>query len=71
MEFLIGIALVVMAFSFLLKDLTNFIKQLHSFKPKGLLNNGKKLNFNLTISSINRKKEVCASITNSKKDNLD
>lgn len=41
--------------AFLFEKLTNFIKQLHSSKPKGLLGSGKYLKMGITISSENKK----------------
>lgn len=72
MEIFVGIAIVIISLYFLLKGLTDFVKQLHSFKPKGLLTDGKELNLSLTISASNKaKKEVCERATNSKQDDLD
>ena len=71
MEILVGIAIVVFSLYFLLKGLTDCIKQLHTSRPKGLLTDGKKLNVNLTISTSDEKKEVCERATNSKRDDLD
>lgn len=60
MDVIVSIALVIFALAFLFEKLTNFIKQLHSSKPKGLLGPGKCLKFGLTISSENKKEEACA-----------
>lgn len=67
MEILVSITLLILALAFLFEKLTNFMKQLHSSKPKGLLRAGKSLNFNLTVSSQNKKSEVCDCNTNSNK----
>ena len=58
MEFFVVIALIIMALSFLFKELSEFVKRLHSSKPKGLLSDGKILQLNITLSSRDRKKEV-------------
>ena len=71
MEIFVGIALLFLALAFCFEKLTNFIKQLNSSKPKGLLSPGKVLKFNLSFSSENKKEEVCATNTNSSKDSLD
>lgn len=71
MEILVGIALLFLALAFCFEKLTNLVKQLNSSKPTGLLNSGKVLMFNLSVSSENKKKEVCATNTNSNKDSLD
>ena len=59
MDIIVGLALFVLALAFMFEKLTNFIKQLHSSKPKGLLGYGKSLKVGLTISSENKKSEVC------------
>lgn len=43
----------------LLYNLTNFIKQLHTEKPKGLLGDGKTITFSLTVSSEDKKRNSC------------
>ena len=59
MEIISGIALIILALAFMFEKLTKFIKQLHTGKPKGLLGDGKSLKVGLTISSENKKSEVC------------
>ena len=59
MEIIVSIALMILALAFIFEKLTNFIKQLHSSKPKGLLGPGKCLKMGITISSENKKDEVC------------
>ena len=71
MEILGFIALVLMAFAFCFKELTAFIKQLKSSNSSKLLGSGKTLKVNVTVSSEDKKNEVCATNTNSIKDDLD
>ena len=71
MEILVSIALIIGAFAFLIEKLTNFIKQLHNSKPRGLLGAGKLLKIGITISSEDKKSEVCDGNTNSKTKRLD
>lgn len=68
---LLIIALIIMASTFLVGRLTEFVKQLHSVEHGGLLGSGKKLNFVLTISSQEQKEEACGPNTNSSKNDLD
>lgn len=65
MEVLLVIAIIIFASTFLIRDLTDFIKELHRSEPKNLLSGGKKLKFNLTISAEDKKEEVCGANTNS------
>lgn len=71
MEILGFIALVLLAFTFCFKELTNFVKQLKSSGSNKLLTPGKTLNFTLSVTSENKKNEVCATNTNSSKNDLD
>lgn len=71
MEILGFIALVLLTLSFCFRELTNFVKQLKSSGTNKLLTPGKMLNFTLSVSSEDKKNEVCATNTNSKKDSLD
>lgn len=71
MEVLVSIALLVLACAFLFEKLTNFIKQLHTVKPKGLLAPGKSLHFDMSISSEGKKEKLVSPHTNFKNNGLD
>lgn len=71
MEILGFIALVLMACAFCFRELTAFIKQLKSSGSSKLLGSGKTLKVNFIVSSEDKKNEVCATNTNSIKDDLD
>lgn len=43
----------------LLYNLTNFVKQLHTEKPQGLLGDGKTITFSLTVDSRDKKRNSC------------
>lgn len=68
MEVLLVIAVIIFASTFLIRGLTDFIKELHRSEHKNLLSGGKKLKFNLTISAEDKKEEACAA-TQTSKDN--
>lgn len=71
MEILVSIALIIGALAILFEKLTNLFKQLHASRPKGLLGAGKFLKIGITISSENKKSEVCDDNTNSNTERLD
>ncbi len=71
MEIFAYIALAALALAFLFDRLDNFLKRLQGLKPKGLLEAGKSVEIGLTISSKNKKDEVCATHTNSTQKRLD
>lgn len=43
----------------LLYNLTNFVKQLHTEKPQGVLGDGKTITFSLTVDSRDKKRNSC------------
>lgn len=51
----------------LLYNLTNFIKQLHTDKPQGLLGDGKAITFSLTVESRDKKRNSCGKHKSQKK----
>lgn len=73
MEILLAIIVLVFALSFLVDRLSNFLDKFRQDDNKGLLNSGKKICINCTISSEDKKREVRTThITNSTQhDNLD
>lgn len=64
-------SIIIMASTFLVGRLTEFVKQLHSVEHGSLLDSGKKLRFILTISLQEQKEEACGPNTNSSKNDLD
>lgn len=70
LEVLVCITLVILASAFFFEKLSNLIRQLHTLKPKGLLEPGKSISLNLVLSSRDKKIEACGLNTNfSQKDN--